>query len=97
MKLGLDGKRALVLGASKGLGAAIAIALANEGVHVIGAARSVGDIAALDDKVDKAIEKCGFERDLSYISTGGGPFLESVEGKTLPAVAALERRAAAAR
>jgi phosphoglycerate kinase len=41
-----------------------------------------------------AIEKYGIERDVSYISTGGGAFLEFVEGKTLPAVAALERRAA---
>jgi 3-oxoacyl-[acyl-carrier protein] reductase len=54
MKLGLDGKKALVLGASKGLGAAIAVALANEGVQVIGAARSVDAIKALDAKVDKA-------------------------------------------
>jgi len=41
-----------------------------------------------------AIEKFGVERNISYISTGGGAFLEFVEGKTLPAVAALERRAA---
>jgi len=41
-----------------------------------------------------AIEKYGIERDVSYISTGGGAFLEFVEGRTLPAVAALERRAA---
>ena len=41
-----------------------------------------------------AIEKYGIEDDISYISTGGGAFLEFVEGKTLPAVAALERRAA---
>ncbi len=40
-----------------------------------------------------AIEKYGIEGDVSYISTGGGAFLEFVEGKTLPAVAALERRA----
>jgi phosphoglycerate kinase len=40
-----------------------------------------------------AIEKYGIERDVSYISTGGGALLEFVEGKTLPAVAALERRA----
>ena len=41
-----------------------------------------------------AIEKYGIEREVSYVSTGGGAFLEFVEGKTLPAVAALERRAA---
>jgi phosphoglycerate kinase len=41
-----------------------------------------------------AIEKYGIEDDISYISTGGGAFLEFVEGKTLPAVEALERRAA---
>ena len=33
-------------------------------------------------------------RQISYISTGGGAFLEFLEGKTLPAVATLERRAA---
>lgn len=55
MKLGLEGRRALVLGASKGLGAAISLALANEGAHVIGAARSVGDIAALDAQVDRTL------------------------------------------
>lgn len=42
-----------------------------------------------------AIEKYGVEEGISYISTGGGAFLEFVEGKMLPAVAALEARAAA--
>jgi phosphoglycerate kinase len=42
-----------------------------------------------------AIEKYGIGDDVSCISTGGGAFLEFVEGKTLPAVAALEQRAAA--
>ncbi len=41
-----------------------------------------------------AIDKYGVADRMSYISTGGGAFLEFVEGKTLPAVAALERRAA---
>jgi phosphoglycerate kinase len=41
-----------------------------------------------------AIEKYGIEERISYISTGGGAFLEFVEGKTLPAVAILEQRAA---
>jgi phosphoglycerate kinase len=41
-----------------------------------------------------AIEKYGVAEGISYISTGGGAFLEFVEGKTLPAVAMLEARAA---
>jgi len=40
-----------------------------------------------------AIEKYGVEEGISYISTGGGAFLEFVEGKKLPAVAVLEERA----
>jgi phosphoglycerate kinase len=40
-----------------------------------------------------AIEKYQVEEGISYISTGGGAFLEFVEGKTLPAVAILEERA----
>jgi phosphoglycerate kinase len=39
-----------------------------------------------------AIEKYGVEKDISYISTGGGAFLEFLEGKKLPAIAALEAR-----
>jgi len=39
-----------------------------------------------------AIDKYGVADDISYISTGGGAFLEFVEGKTLPAVAILEQR-----
>ena len=41
-----------------------------------------------------AIDKFGIADRVSYISTGGGAFLEYVEGKTLPAVAILEQRAA---
>jgi len=40
-----------------------------------------------------AIDKFGIADQVSYISTGGGAFLEFVEGKTLPAVAMLEQRA----
>ncbi|GAB3057446.1 phosphoglycerate kinase [Stenotrophomonas tumulicola] len=46
-----------------------------------------GDTLAAVDKFDIANE-------VSYISTGGGAFLEFLEGKTLPAVAALEARGA---
>jgi phosphoglycerate kinase len=42
-----------------------------------------------------AIDKFGVRDRISYISTGGGAFLEFVEGKTLPAVEILERRAGA--
>ena len=40
-----------------------------------------------------AIDKYGIANDVSYISTGGGAFLEFVEGKKLPAVEMLENRA----
>ena len=40
-----------------------------------------------------AVDKYGIEADVSYISTGGGAFLEFLEGKELPAVAALKARA----
>ena len=40
-----------------------------------------------------AIAKYGIERDVGYISTGGGAFLEVLEGKTLPAFEILARRA----
>jgi phosphoglycerate kinase len=40
-----------------------------------------------------AIAKYGIERDIGYISTGGGAFLEVLEGKTLPAFEILEQRA----
>lgn len=40
-----------------------------------------------------AVDKYGIAKQVSYISTGGGAFLEFVEGKTLPAVAVLQERA----
>ncbi|MCE9657625.1 MAG: phosphoglycerate kinase [Burkholderiales bacterium] len=43
-----------------------------------------------------AIAKYGIEKDIGYISTGGGAFLEVLEGKTLPAIEILERRASEA-
>jgi len=39
-----------------------------------------------------AVDKYGIADEVGYISTGGGAFLEFLEGKTLPAVAALEAR-----
>ena len=42
-----------------------------------------------------AIAKYGIDQDVSYISTGGGAFLEVLEGKTLPAFEILGKRAAA--
>ena len=40
-----------------------------------------------------AIAKYGIEKQVGYISTGGGALLEILEGKTLPAFEVLERRA----
>jgi phosphoglycerate kinase len=57
------------------------------------AASSAFSIAGGGDTL-AAIAKYGIERDIGYISTGGGAFLEVLEGKTLPAFEILARRAA---
>jgi phosphoglycerate kinase len=41
-----------------------------------------------------ALEKYGVTDRISYVSTGGGAFLEYLQGNTLPAIAVLEQRAA---
>jgi phosphoglycerate kinase len=66
-----------------------------KGTHAIGRAIAESDaysIAGGGDTV-AAIHKFGLEGGIDYISTAGGAFLEFLEGKTLPAVAALEARA----
>ena len=57
------------------------------------AASSAFSIAGGGDTL-AAVDKYGIADEVSYISTGGGAFLEFLEGKTLPAVAALEARGA---
>jgi phosphoglycerate kinase len=59
------------------------------------AASSAFSIAGGGDTL-AAIEQFGIGERISYISTGGGAFLEFLEGKKLPAVATLEQRAAGA-
>jgi phosphoglycerate kinase len=56
------------------------------------AASNAFSIAGGGDTI-AAINKFGVADRISYISTAGGAFLEFLEGKTLPAVAILERRA----
>ena len=56
------------------------------------AASSAFSIAGGGDTL-AAIAKYGIEKDIGYISTGGGAFLEILEGKTLPAFEILQRRA----
>ena len=66
-----------------------------EGTRVLAeaiAASSAFSIAGGGDTL-AAVDKYGVADRISYISTGGGAFLEFLEGKTLPAVAMLERRA----
>ena len=52
-------------------------------------ARSLVSVAGGGDTV-AALNKAGASADFTYISTAGGAFLEWMEGKTLPGVAALE-------
>ena len=62
---------------------ALAIAIADSEAFSIAGG---GDTLAAVDQYD-------LTQQISYISTGGGAFLEFLEGKTLPAVAILEARA----
>ena len=57
------------------------------------AASSAFSIAGGGDTL-AAIAKYGIEKDVGYISTGGGAFLEVLEGRTLPAFDILQKRAA---
>ncbi len=50
----LEGRVALVTGASRGLGASIAVALAKEGAHIIATARTEGGLTELDDQIKAA-------------------------------------------
>jgi 3-oxoacyl-[acyl-carrier protein] reductase len=85
MDLQLDGKTALVLGASKGLGRAIAESLAAEGADVITAARSESGVDAahhiaadLDDpaapaQIIDAVRRSGRAVDILVLNSGGPP------------------------
>ncbi|CAN5124834.1 phosphoglycerate kinase [soil metagenome] len=63
-----------------------------------GIARAIADSSAFSiaggGDTLAAIAKYGIEKDVGYISTGGGAFLEVLEGKTLPAFEILQKRAA---
>ena len=66
-----------------------------EGTRILGEAIASSDAFSIAGGGDTlaAVDKYNIAERISYISTGGGAFLEFLEGKTLPAVAVLERRA----
>ncbi len=69
-----------------------------EGTRIVGEAIAESDAFSIAGGGDTlaAVDKYGLAGRISYISTGGGAFLEFLEGKKLPAVAILEERAATA-
>ena len=66
-----------------------------EGTRILGEAIAGSNAFSIAGGGDTlaAVDKYNIAQDISYISTGGGAFLEFLEGKTLPAVAMLEQRA----
>ena len=92
----LDGKRALVAGASSGIGLAAAAALAEAGAHVVVAARSAGKLAALVGEMQAA----GFSAealalDVSDIAATGAAIAENGPFDVLVNSAGLARHAPA--
>jgi phosphoglycerate kinase len=71
-----------------------AFAKGTEAIALAIAASPAFSIAGGGDTL-AAIAKYGIEKDVGYISTGGGAFLEMLEGKKLPAFQILEKRAQA--
>jgi phosphoglycerate kinase len=71
-----------------------AFAKGTEGIAHAIAESSAFSIAGGGDTL-AAIAKFGIEKQVGYISTGGGAFLEVLEGKTLPAFEILQKRAVA--
>jgi phosphoglycerate kinase len=71
-----------------------AFSLGTEAIARAIASSSAFSIAGGGDTL-AAIAKYGIEKQVGYISTGGGAFLEVLEGKTLPAFEILQRRAQA--
>jgi len=67
----------------------------SQGTEIIGRAIAESEAFSIAGGGDTlaAIDQFGLTDGISYISTGGGAFLEFVEGKVLPAVAMLEERA----
>ncbi len=63
----------------------------NEVAHAVANATKENEAFSLIGGGDSvsAIKKCGLDDDVSYVSTGGGAMLELLEGKTLPAIAAM--------
>ena len=65
--------------------------------HIVARQTAKGALTSIAGGGDTvaALNQSGYANDISYISTAGGAFLEWMEGKVLPGIAALEKSAAA--
>src|SRR5690606_25765235 len=85
MDLGIKGKRALVLGGSRGLGGAIAKALGDEGVEVLAVSRStpvsldLSDAGSVSALIDKVKAQGGVD---ILVNNSGGPAAGPAKGQT---------------
>jgi 3-oxoacyl-[acyl-carrier protein] reductase len=82
MDLGIEGRTAVVTGASRGIGAAVVQLLEAEGVNVAGASRATGIDVTAPDAAERILELLGGEAPGILINNAGTSFARSIEDLT---------------